>query len=161
MKKQGFTLIELLIVVLIIGILCAAALPGYLQAIEKSRATEAINLIKSVNDGVYAYASEKNECPAKFSKLLITVPGTVKTDTQIETKDFIYHLNEATNALIPGTACGGVVAERKGGTYKLWNPYKVIDTTTKKRTMACTASADKGIKACKALGIYTTQSPKN
>lgn len=59
MKKQvasgGFTLIELLVVVLIIGILAAVAVPQYRKAVEKSRAMEAITLLKSLSDATAVY----------------------------------------------------------------------------------------------------------
>ncbi len=51
-KAQGFTLIELMIVVAIIGILAAVALPAYQNYTLKSRFTEIINSTASVKTAV-------------------------------------------------------------------------------------------------------------
>lgn len=47
--KNGFTLIELLVVVLIIGLLVAMALPHYGKAVERTRLTEAVELLNSIS----------------------------------------------------------------------------------------------------------------
>jgi len=57
----GFTLIELLVVVLIIGILAAVAVPQYQKAVEKSRAAEAILILKEMDHAQQLCLLEKEE----------------------------------------------------------------------------------------------------
>lgn len=54
-KNAGFTLIELLVVVLIIGILAAAAVPQYRTAVEKTRAMQAVTLVRSWAEAMERY----------------------------------------------------------------------------------------------------------
>lgn len=60
MKKvqQGFTLIELMIVVAIIGILAAVAIPAYQDYTAKAQATEAFSLIDGLKSPTTAGFSE-------------------------------------------------------------------------------------------------------
>ena len=57
-RRGGFTLIELLVVVLIIGILSAIALPQYTAAVEKSRATEAVQNVATIEKQIELYIME-------------------------------------------------------------------------------------------------------
>jgi len=66
MKKlqKGFTLIELMIVIAIIGILAAIALPAYQDYVARSQMSEALNLAGGQKSYVVEYHSTKGEWPA-------------------------------------------------------------------------------------------------
>ena len=99
MKNRAFMLIELLVVVLIIGILAAIALPQYQTAVEKSRLTEAMVIMRAIRDAQLRYylANGTYAGQTKIADLDITIPGTVATmsSTRIETKYFVYGPNNS------------------------------------------------------------------
>ncbi len=109
-NKKGFTLIELLVVVLIIGILSAIALPQYSQAVEKSRAAEALSNIGSFKKAVDIWKLANPGKRRSFAgnaygagELDISIPddwslGTTRstfnsTDNYSCSKNFCYDIN--------------------------------------------------------------------
>ncbi|MBI4509658.1 MAG: type II secretion system protein [Deltaproteobacteria bacterium] len=57
--EGGFTLIELMIVVAIIGVLAAVAIPAFMKYIRKSKTTEATEHVKKVYEGARSYFTEE------------------------------------------------------------------------------------------------------
>jgi len=64
-KKQGFTLIELLIVVAIIGILAAIAIPNFLQAQTRAKVSKAQSELRVLATAAEAYYVDNNAYPRR------------------------------------------------------------------------------------------------
>jgi len=64
-KQSGFTLVELLMVVTIVGILSALALPMYTDNVSKTKVQEAVDTIGSIKDEIGTYLSENGFLPPR------------------------------------------------------------------------------------------------
>jgi type II secretion system protein G len=62
-KSKGFTLIELLIVVAIIGIIAAIAIPNLLNAIDRGKQKRTMADLRSIGTAVESYAVDNNVYP--------------------------------------------------------------------------------------------------
>ncbi|MBR4508602.1 MAG: type II secretion system protein [Elusimicrobiaceae bacterium] len=71
---KAFTLIELLIVVLIIGILAAIALPKYQKAVYTTRLRSLVLLLKAVANAKSEYYLATGQMARKFEELSISLP---------------------------------------------------------------------------------------
>ena len=59
-RRGGFTLVEIMIVVAIIALLAAIAVPGFLRARKRSQATKILNDLRMIDAAVDQYAIETN-----------------------------------------------------------------------------------------------------
>lgn len=68
-KQKAFTLIELMIVLSIIGILSALALPSYMDFIEKVEASQAIQDISRMDKALYMHYAETGSYPDSLAEV--------------------------------------------------------------------------------------------
>jgi type IV pilus assembly protein PilA len=107
MKKaqQGFTLIELMIVVAIIGILAAVAIPAYQDYTIRAKVTEIIGLGAAAKTSISEYYTSVGEMPAN--------PGTAGVNTNDAQSTYVSAIEFASTT---ATASVTFVTENLGGT---------------------------------------------
>jgi type IV pilus assembly protein PilA len=67
--KKGFTLIELMIVVAILGILAAIAIPTYMDYTKRAKVSEAISLLSGVANAIAEYHTSQGKMPTSLDDI--------------------------------------------------------------------------------------------
>ncbi len=111
--QKGFTLIELMIVIAIVGILAAVALPAYQDYTARAQVSEAILLAEGQKSAVTEYYLNHGEWPANNSS------AGVASSTDIKGK-YVQKV-EVKNGVVTATMLSsGVNNEIKGKKLSLW-----------------------------------------
>ena len=120
-KQQGFTLIELMIVVAIIGILAAIAIPAYQDYTIRAQVSEGLNLSGGAKAAVTEYFQDRGSMPADNTTAGLAANTEIagKYVTQVNVANGVItvtygneaHTTIATNSitLTPSTVAAGSV----------------------------------------------------
>lgn len=116
-KEKGFTLIELLIVVAIIGIIAAIAIPNLLNAIDRGKQKRTMADMRSVGTAIESYAVDNNFYPKGMSSVAAAGVSTHVAPIYIKTVPTTDGWNNAWD--IDSTATGSqytITSPAKDGT---------------------------------------------
>lgn len=142
-KNAGFTLIEMLVVVMIVGILSAIALPQYQDAVEKARVTEAMVTSKAIIDAIERHLQARPDDLVNNSNQISDVDlkgGSWTSSDTYETNLFSYVLAGSHSAV------NGLKVTNRDGLYSF-----TYNESLQYNTCFPTAGSEQGQKICNFL----------
>lgn len=142
-SRRGFTLLELVVVVMIIGILSAVAVPQYGRSVRRAEMIEGLSHGKSIFDSALRYKAANGSAPDNFNQLDIGFTGTNITGKTFNDGNFSYILGN-----------GGLTVRSNISKYDLQMQFpQVSDSGVTVNIYCCATGADKdGVWLCKNAG---------
>ncbi len=126
--ESGFTLVELMIVMTIIGMLAAIAIPSYMRTVQKAKEAVLKEDLHTMRTAIDSYTVDKEKAPqglddlvqAGYLKAIPIDPMTSRNDTWMTGKsDTLTDINE-TQGGIDDVHSGSQALASEGTTYNTW-----------------------------------------
>jgi general secretion pathway protein G len=127
-SESGFTLVELMIVMLIIGVLAAVAIPSFISSIRNAREAALKEDLHVIRDAIDSYTMDKNKAPQSLDDLvqngyLKTIPEdpfTHSRETWVTASDDTYADLDQTEPGINDVHSGSEETGSDGQPYSSW-----------------------------------------
>lgn len=126
--EQGFTLLELMIVMTIIGLLAAIAIPSYVNNIRRAKEAVLREDLHTMREAIDSYTVDKQKAPqslddlvqAGYLKTMPVDPITGRSDTWIPAEDDTLSTIDQTEPGIDDVHSGAQATASDGTSYATW-----------------------------------------
>ncbi len=127
-SEQGFTLLELMIVMTIIGLLAAIAIPSYVNNVRRAKEAVLREDLHTMRQAIDSYTVDKQKAPqslddlvqAGYLKTMPVDPITGRSDTWIPVQDDSLMSLDQTDPGIDDVHSGAQATATDGSSYATW-----------------------------------------
>ena len=127
-RDAGFTLLELIVVMLIIGVLAAMAVPAFTRHIRSAREAALKENLQTMRQAIDSYTVDKQKAPqaldelvtAGYLKKMPVDPITNRSDTWTGDRSDAYVSVDETQTGINDVHSGSQAASSEGSLYSTW-----------------------------------------